>query len=60
MNPKTKKRLNGITAKLKPIERQLSDFIEDEEANMTFEELKWLVKAEASISEAYSFIQQSK
>jgi hypothetical protein len=60
MNPNTKKRLNAITAKLKPIERQLKDFIEDEEANLTFEELDWLVQAECSISEAYAFIQQSK
>ena len=60
MNPNTKKRLNAFTAKLEPLERQLHNFIMDEYDNLSDEEIDWLIKAEASISEAYSFIQQSK
>lgn len=60
MNPNTKKRLNGITAKLTPLERQLKEFIRDEVESLTDQELDWLIKAECSISEAYAFIQQSK
>ncbi len=60
MNPNTKKRLNGISAKLTPLERQLKDFILEEQENLTDQEIDWLVQAECSISEAYAFIQQSK
>jgi hypothetical protein len=60
MKPNTKKRLNAITAKLTPIERQLNEFIKDEVESLTDQELDWLVQAEMSISEAYAFIQQSK
>lgn len=60
MNPNTKKRLNGITAKLTPLERQLKEFIRDEQDNLSIRELDYLIQAECSISEAYAFIQQSK
>jgi hypothetical protein len=60
MNPKTKQRLNGITAKLTPLERQLKEFIRDEQDNLSIRELDYLIQAECSISEAYAFIQQTK
>ena len=60
MNPNTKKRLNGITAKLKPIEKQLNDFITTEQDNISDQEMNWLIHAECSLHEAYTFIQHSK
>jgi hypothetical protein len=60
MNPKTKQRLNAISAKLTPLERQLKEFIRDEEDKLSIHELDYLIQAECSISEAYAFIQQSK
>lgn len=59
MSQNTKKRLNGIAAKLKPLERQVKDFILEEQDNLTDKEIDWLIQAECSISEAYAFIQQS-
>lgn len=60
MNQNTKKRLNGISVKLKPLERQLKDFILEEQDNLTDQEMNWLIHAECSLHEAYSFIQHSK